>query len=340
MKSTFSKLAIMLLVIFNLVACSKDENEPKFKIGLATGLGSLNDRGFNQQAYDGLTEGAAATNSEWEVRESSDLAGLESNIAYFCDQKFDLIITVTYDAAQFTYDAAIAHPDLKFILLDHSFDQLPGNLACITYEVDQVSFPAGFLAAWWAYKTDPNGVVAGFVAGPEIPPILQFTRSFSAGVDHFNNKYGLEVITQGAHATDFNDTLQGANMAESLIQNGADLIFACAGRTGNGALYQALSSGIVAIGVDTDQYIAIPEVGSILLTSCMKRLDQSIYTEIISFSQGAFHGGTTLSGNLENQGVELAPFHDFDNQVPDSIKVALSEIKQGIINGSINTGAK
>lgn len=338
MNNSIVGMAALLCLVMILSSCTKNESSETLKIGLVTGLGSLNDRGFNQQAYDGLIAGAAETKSEWEVRESNTLPELESNIAYFCDQKFDVIITLTYDAAQFTMDAAIAHPDIKFIQLDYSFSELPANLACITYQVDQVSFPAGFLAAYWAIKVNPSGAGVGYVAGPEIPPILQFTQSFSAGIDYFNSQYGLDVNTYGAYASDFNDTLQGAHLADSLIQAGADVIFACAGKTGNGALYQAKNSGVTGIGVDTDQYLTIPEVGNILLTSCMKRLDESIYHEIISISNGQFHGGTTTIANLTSNGVELAPFHEYENQIPDSIKTALSGIRQGIINGFINTG--
>ena len=331
---------IMLILVFStvFVSCKKDKDPETLKIGLVTGLGTLTDRGFNQQAYEGLLTAAAETNSEWDVRESLNLDQVESNIAYFCDNKFDVIITMTYDASQVTQDAALAHPDIKFILLDHSIADPPANLACVTYQIDQVSFQAGFLAAWWADKVNHSEAMVGYVAGPQIPNILQFTQSLSAGIDYFNNQYALAVNISGAYATAFNDTLQGAQMAGLLIQDGADIIFACAGKTGNGALYQAKNSGVVSIGVDTDQYLTIPEVGSILLTSCMKRLDQSIYQEILAISAGQFHGGTTTIASLTSNGVELAPFHDFENQVPDSIRLALSNIRQGIINGSINTG--
>ena len=150
----------------------------------------------------------------------------------------------------------------------------------------------------------------------------------------------MNVEALGAHAGNFDDTLQGAHLADSLIQSGADLIFACAGKTGNGALYQAKISGKQGIGVDTDQYLTIPEVGDILLTSCMKRLDISIHDEIIAISQNQFHGGTSITTNLTSNGVQLAPFHDFENQIPDSIKTVLGEIRQGIINGTVNTGWK
>jgi basic membrane protein A len=331
-------LLLIMVVVTMIMSCRKDTETKPLKVGLVLGFGSISDKGFNQMAYEGLLSAHEEMGLEWEIKESAAAVDFANNIAWFANKKFDVIVTLGYDAAQATLLAAAAHPEIKFILLDHSFDEIPSNLACITYQIDQVAFPAGFLAAYWANRTDATDAKAGNVAGPEIPPILQFTESFASGVAYFNNQYAREVIVNRLYATSFVDTLEGANLAESLIQGGADVIFACAGTTGNGALYQARNSGIAGIGVDTDQYFTIPDVGGILLTSCMKRLDQSLYNELVAIGKGAYHGGTTTVGNLSNNGVALAPFHNYENQIPDSIKTALSLIRQGIEDGSISTG--
>lgn len=338
MKKALFLILLIPSLVTTFISCDKDEDTKPLKVGLVLSFGTISDKGFNQMAYEGLLNAQDEMQLEWEIKESSAVADISSNIAYFAANNFDVIVTLGFDASQPTLDAANAHPEIKFVLLDASFAEIPANLACITYQIDQVSFPAGFLAAYWANQTDPTDAKVGNVAGPEIPPILQFTESFASGVDYFNTLYTREVMVNGIYATSFLDTLEGANLAESLILSGADVIFACAGTTGNGALYQAKNSGIAGIGVDTDQYFTIPDVGDILLTSCMKRLDQSLYSELIAIGNGEFHGGTTSVGNLTNNGVELAPFHNYENQIPDSIKTALSTIRQGIVNGSISTG--
>lgn len=338
----FKRLLVpmVLIAIMLVVSCKKDERPAPIKVGLVTGFGNINDRGFNQQAYEGLLAAAGEVNLEWEVKEISSVSDIENNIAYFAGKNFDVIITLTYDAAQPTLDAAYLYPEIKFLLLDYSFASLPANMACITYEVDQASFPCGFLAASWAQKVNPSAAKVGYVAGPDTPPIQQFTKSFRAGVEYFKQRYGLNVSVLGANANSFNDTIQGAHLADSLMQLGAEVIFACAGKSGNGALYQAKNAGKVAIGVDVDQYLTIPEVGNILLTSCMKKMGDGIIQEIVSISKGEFHGGQTIISNLENNGVDLAPYHDFQNLIPDSTKTAILEIKQGIISGTIATGWK
>jgi len=70
----------------------------------------------------------------------------------------------------------------------------------------------------------------------------------------------------------------------------------------------------------------------------MKELTVVTYGILDDYFYGKFAVGTTVHANFGNNGVGLAPFHDFDAQIPDSVKNELSFIKAGIINGSIKTG--
>lgn len=340
MKKLFllSLVAGILLPMLILTSCKKDDKKESLKVGLVLGIGSLDDKGFNQQAYEGLLAAAEEISIAWEVRESGSEEDLISNINYFTCKGVDVVITLGFQVAQPTLDAAYSFPGIKFLLLDYSFPDLPANMACVTFQVDQASFPCGFLAAYQALSKNPLNPVAGYVAGPDYPGIRQFTKSYSAGVAYFNSLYGQNVTVKGANAGNFDDTLRGAQLADSLMQLETEVIFACAGKTGNGALYKVLEKGKTAIGVDTDQHESIPQVGSVLLTSCMKHLNEAVINEIKLISCGEYSGGQTINYNLINKGVGLAPYHDFETLIPDSIKQAVLDIRQGIINGTIGTG--
>ena len=142
----------------------------------------------------------------------------------------------------------------------------------------------------------------------------------------------------GYYATSFTDSLQGARLADSLITKNASVIFAFAGTTGNGALYKVKDAGKWAIGVDVDQYISIPKVGPVLLTSSMKALNVMVYNAIYGYCNSVFAGGTVVHGKLSNNGVGIAPFHNYDALIPDSIETALVSIETGIKDGTIKTG--
>jgi basic membrane protein A len=331
-------MILSLLCSHLFTGCKKDAGTLPLRVGLVTGIGTLNDRGFNQQAYEGVVAASGIVNLEYEVRESSSAADIVSNIRYLVNKKVDLIITLGFDAAQPSLDAALANPSVKFLLLDYSFSSLPLNIACVQFRVDQASFPCGFLAAYLAFLKNPGNPIAGFVAGPDIPPIQQFAMSYVSGVRYFNDKYNRKVMVTGNSVSSFTDTLRGAQVADSLISVGAEVIFAFAGKSGNGALYKVKEKGKAAIGVDTDQFLTIPDIGNILITSCMKRLDTAIKSEILLISGGQFHGGQTITLSLKDKGVDLAPYHAFDPLLPDSIKQAVLDIKLGIANGTIATG--
>jgi len=331
-------LLLTTFLFFLFLSCVKKDEQPTLKVGLAGAVGGFDDRGFNEMALFGLMSAASMVPIPWEARVSGSAALIDSNIRYFVRNDFDLIITVGYEAAKATMDAAIANPSRKFLLLDYSFESVPQNMICAVFSVDQASFPCGFLAAYWAYHKDTVNPIVCYVAGPSIPGIDQFTVSYTKGVEYFNTKYHRSVLVTGANAANFGDTVQGAFLADSLIQLGGEVVFACAGKTGNGALYKAKERGKAGIGVDVDQYYSIPQVGSCLLTSCRKNLDQVIQAEIINTYNGQFRGGNIFQWTLAMQGVGLAGYHDFENAIPDTIKQAVIAIKTGIINGTISTG--
>ncbi|HBB91210.1 MAG: hypothetical protein A2X22_14155 [Bacteroidetes bacterium GWF2_49_14] len=331
---------VVFSVCFTLVllfsSCKDDPPVPK--IGLVSGLGGFDDRGFNQDILSGFLEAQEEFGFEGDALACELEGDIATNIGVLVAYGYDLIITCGFHAAVPTLHAAEANPDIDFVILDYVYEEPVANIQCVIFEVDQSSFPCGFLAAWWADKENPESPRTGFVGGPEIYEILQFSQSYVKGVEYFNSKYNRSVEVSGFFASSFTDTLMGAQLADSAIRQGASVIFAFAGQTGNGALYQAKESGKWAIGVDVDQYISIPAVGSVLLTSCMKNLGQMLFDVLESYHAESWQGGTAVSGNLLNGGVGLAPFHDFEAVIPDSIRTALTRIEEGIIDGTIETG--
>ncbi|MFA6126715.1 MAG: BMP family ABC transporter substrate-binding protein [Bacteroidales bacterium] len=332
-------LILPFTIILLLPSC-RPTPDPILKIGLVSGFGGFHDRGFNQNILDGYLLAKDQYSFFGETREIITEAEIGTNIDNFLSAGFNLIITAGFNAAQATIDAAKAHPETDFLILDYAVENPPANLLCVLFDVDESSFPCGFLAAYWANRQDPLHPVAGFVAGPAIPEIRQFSDSYTHGIEYFNQKYHKDVRWEGYFANSFADTLQGAILADSLLRQNASVIFAFAGKTGNGALYKVKEAGKWAIGVDVDQYISIPEVGPVLLTSCVKLLNSTVYSILVSYFNETFAGGQIMHYNLNNNGVGMAPLHDFKAAIPDSIEMELVAIEAGIKKGEISTGWK
>ena len=233
--------------------------------------------------------------------------------------------------------AAKKYPNSKFVLVDTEISEAQTNVISILFSVDEAAYPLGFLSAWWADKQGAENPATCYVGALEIPQIMQFAEPFGNGVISYNEKYEKNVAHFGAYAGDFFNADLGKHLADSLVLLGAEVIFGVGSETGNGALLKAKELGKVGIGVDVDQYISFPEVSDILLSSAMKGLGNAIYAVVKSFNNDGFTGGVYL-GNLSNEGVGIASYHDFENQIPDSIKLEIEKIKTGIIDGSISTG--
>jgi len=161
---------------------------------------------------------------------------------HFLTHGFDLIITAGFDAAQSTVNAANTNPGTDFVIIDYSMTSPPSNLLCAVFDVDQASFPCGFLAAWWAYKQNYSNPVAGFVAGPRylksassrwvIPTELPISITCI-----------IKMLFTGLLCKLLFRHPSGAKLADSLLQQNASIVFAFAGKTGNGALYKVKEAG-------------------------------------------------------------------------------------------------
>jgi basic membrane protein A and related proteins len=335
---------LSLVLLIHLSSCSSKEDSseipsiPAPKVGLISGVGGFNDRGFNQLALSGLQRAAKDLGVKTSSRESLDTSDFTPNINALIQEGYDLIILLGFEASGAVSAAAKANPGIHFALLDYSENNIPFNLLYYVYQVDQSAFLCGFLGAYWAQLKDPANPMACWIGGLDIPVIEQFKTGYQGGIKYFNDKYMKSVGISGFFATSFSDTLQGAKLADSLILQGADVIFPFAGKTGNGALYKMKEKGKWGIGVDLDQYTSIPAVSDILLTSCLKKIDNTIYDIIYYTGKDGFTGRKISYGSLGTYDVGIAPYHDYDALIPDTIKNEIELIRSGIIDGTINTG--
>ena len=131
--------------------------------------------------------------------------------------------------------------------------------------------------------------------------------------------------------TTFVDPEWGAASADAMAKEGVDVVFGCGGITGNGALVAAAEAGLYTIGVDTDQYLTLPEAAPRMLSSAMKLITPGVFELLQSARNNNFPSGNYLGD------VSYAPFHDLDNQVPQEVKTAMEEIHAGLLDGSIET---
>ncbi|WP_419943950.1 BMP family ABC transporter substrate-binding protein [Candidatus Poriferisodalis sp.] len=327
-----TKLLVLALAVVALLAagCAGDDDGDAFKIGVVTDTGKVDDKSFNQSAWEGAQQAAAALGVEADYIETEEAKDYENNIGLFVEDGANVIITVGFGLGDATIAAAQANPDIFFIGVDQFQGEALPNLAGLIFPEDQSGFLAGALAGM---LTETN--IVGAVLGTDlVPPVVAFKEGWEHGARYTNS--AVETISTyhpGGLDVAFGDPDWGAATARQALDQGADIIFGAGGATGNGALIEIASQeGAYCVGVDTDQWNTVPEAQPCLVTSAMKLITPGVADLIAQAESGDFAGGNYLGE------VGLAPFHDFDDIVTDDMRATLDDVLAGLNAGEIDTG--
>lgn len=334
MKKSIKKLiALAMASTVVLAGCgSKSSKTPggnnsksSIKVGMVTDLGSVNDKSFNQSAWEGLQKLQKDLGYEVKYLEPKSDAEVVPNLLQFVNNGYDLTWATAFTLADAVKDIAKTNPNAKLGIVDS--DIVVPNVAAVSFKEEEGSFLVGVIAG---LKTKTNKV--GFVGGMEIPVIKRFEAGFKAGVKAVNPNAKVIVNYTGV----FNRVDMGKSAAATIYNGGADIIFHAAGLTGNGVFNEAqerFNNGkqVWVIGVDKDQSLTFGN--DITLTSMMKNVDQAVYQISKSLQDGNFPGGKVTYLGLKENGVGIAPTSE--KNVGSDILKTVEEYKQKIINGEI-----
>lgn len=313
-----------------------------------TDTGGIDDKSFNQTAYQGLIEAQDKLNVEQKFLESTTPNDFTPNIDAFIQEGCDIIITVGFLLGGATATAAQQNPDQKFAIVDFDFtnpntgkDVKFPNVRELVFSTDQAAFLAGYLAAGMT-KTKKLGTFGGV----NIPPVTVYMSGFEAGMNLYNKKHHDNVQLlgwntksgNGLFTGDFENQDNGRRVTESLLEEGADIIMPVAGPVGLGAAAAVQDSGQGhMIWIDTDGCVTAPEYCSLFLTSVKKNMNVAVFDTVKQTINGNYKGGLYV-GTLKNKGVALAPYHDFESSIPAKLKQEIKGLKKRIEAGKLKTG--
>jgi basic membrane protein A and related proteins len=306
------------------------------KVGLVTDTGGVNDHSFNQLAWEGIQKASEEMGFEVKFIESGKPTDYETNIDALATEGYNVIITVGSRMGDATALKARQYPNIRFAIIDHAYsDGGLTNVTSLMFAEDQAGFLAGVLAGGMSR----SGFVCS-VSSLLTPASERYMKSFFGGAAwqagdniQFMNNY-INIQTANENVPSFTDLTQGKETALNLIGQGCDVVFVVGGSTVNGALLAAKESYLPAIGADVDQYNTNPEVQDTLLSSAQKNVDVAVYNYLRTVADGSVKAGISTA-TLQNGGVGLAPFHDWDSKIPADLKAQIQKASDGIIDGSI-----
>jgi basic membrane protein A len=326
------------------------------KIGVVTDIGTLNDKNFNEYSFKGAEAGAAAIGAQAPTAiVPASAAEYASSIKSFIDQKFDVIVTVGFNLASGTVQAAHDNPNTWFIGVDQSpicvtADGLPdATFACagdaktllpkyisVNFAEDQAGYLAGIVAAGASTKNE-----IGAIGGTSVcAPCVRYIQGYELGAKSV--KADIKVVS--AYVTNdfsnaaFQDQAGGKLFAEGFLKTNknVDVLFQVAGLTGNGVLDAACDAKILGIGVDVDQYRSYPNAAPCLLTSATKSLELAVSETLKQVAASTATPGDVLY-DAKNDGIGVAVGHDNSNHWAADSQTKINAALAGMKDGSLKT---
>ena len=299
-----------------------DEKDPKdLKVALVL-PGSANDKGWNQEAYDGL-EKIKDLGCETAYSENVQASDYETIFRGYADQGFNVVFghgTEFEDAAE---KVAEDYPDTIFCITSSDISQDP-NVCSLQNLNNEQGFIAGVVAA---LATESKKVAA--IGGMEIPSIQSYIMGFEQGVEYVDN--GTEALT--AYTGDFSDATKVKEQANAFIEQGADIVSQDADEAGLG-LFEAIKDapdGVYAIGAVKDQYDECP--GKVL-TSATNQISDGMKVAIEDYIKEGLEAKCYKFGIKEGV-IGLADYHDCADVLTDDEKQFVTDTMDKIANGEI-----
>ena len=310
----------------------------QINVGIVFDIGGKNDRSFNAAAWEGVQRAEKDLPICLYDVEPGNPNSIEPAMRAFAEKNFDLIVGIGFAQGPIMQKVAADYPNLKFAIVDGVITDKDGkplpNVASLVFREHEGSYLVGMIAA----EKSKTGVL-GFVGGMDIPLIHKFETGYEEGAKSVNPN--IKVVTNFVGVTDsaWNNPGKGKELALNQIEKGADVIFTAAGNSGLGAFDAVEQYGVNAdgeankfvIGVDSNQNGVKP---GFVLTSMVKRVDNSVYDVVKEVLGGGFKGGFHVFG-LDKDGVAFAMDKNNEKLISQDILLKVEESKKKIIAGEI-----
>jgi basic membrane protein A len=363
MRKRFLRFVVPLLLLgIVAAACGGDEDTPAasgatgdtgttgatgaecnadIKVGIAFDVGGLGDKSFNDAANAGVLQAIAdgLVCEENVVTNEANASGSDrtQNIQALADAGFNLVVGVGFAFSPDINTLALDFTDTSFMIVDGyatcgtacglDNDGLP-NVADFTFKEQEGSFLVGAAAA---LKCGCDTI--GFLGGQTGPLIQKFEAGYTAGAKAVNPNMNVLVEYIGDDVGAFNDPVKGEALSTKMYDDGAEIIYHASGASGAGLFTAAVKADLLAIGVDSDQYLtASPEQQPLILTSMLKRVDTAVYNAIDQVGSDSFAAGATVFG-LAEDGIDYSKSNP--DQLTQDIIDQLEEFRTQILSGDI-----
>lgn len=305
------------------------ESESK-KAAIILGVGGLGDQSYNDLAYEGMKNAENELGIAFDYAEPKAMAEFEVHLREMASEgQYIVIVCVGFEQVDALTTVADEFPDQKFAILDGSVDK--PNVASFLSKEEEGSFLIGALAGLMKLEAENYGLsnnqVLGFVGALDVPVIRKFHAGFLAGAKYVNPD--IEVLNDIVGG--FSDVTTAKEIALTMNNKGADIIYHAAGGSGMGVFQAAAENDFIAMGVNSNQNYIDPDH---IVASMLKRIDVAAFTVVKEASEGILQTGGITELGLNDEGVGYT-IEGTNIKVSDSTIEKVEEIKQKVIDGEL-----
>ncbi|WP_114578299.1 BMP family protein [Saliphagus sp. LR7] len=310
------------------------------EVAMVSSPAGFDDDAFNDEALAGLQEAASEYGFGIRTIQATQPERYESVQADAAEEGHDLVVCASdYHTDALSTNAA-TYPDQNWMLINNAI-QGADNVSGWIERNDQLSFLAGVVAGTMTgerfhhnrYRTDPESATVGFVGGEESDLLRAFERSYVEGARWANED--VEVLS--GYGGSFEDPAGADRVASAQIDDGADVVWHAAAGAGEGVFAAADRRGRFALGVDTDQSVAVEEYADVILGSAVKAVDSATYRVAKAVVEDEFEevvGERTLS--VANGGVGFVVGREFEDRLPEGVLEAVGDAEDALEEGRVD----
>lgn len=312
---------------------AENGNNNEYKVALLI-PGNLGDKSFFDASRDAINSIESELGVETAMVEmGTDVSKYFATYQDYCEQDYDLILTISTAGDDILKQAAEQYPDQKFINLDTDTTGFPENVLAVTTKSNEMSFLAGVVAALKAEELGSD--LIGFIGGMDLPGINYFLVGYIEGAQYINPDINVSTSYIGS----FTDTASAKELANIMYNNGVSIIYQAAGAAGIGVIESATELDKIAIGVDADQALALeesaPNQAEHIITSAVKQIPVYAVDLVEQDMNGELTFGEEIKLGLEEDGVGIAKNQYYENLMTEENRAKVDEAEEAVKAGEV-----
>ncbi|MDR1193632.1 MAG: BMP family ABC transporter substrate-binding protein [Peptococcaceae bacterium] len=256
----------------------------------------------------------------------------------YCEQDYDLILTVSAPINDVLTEIAAEYPGQKFMNVACGAEmEVPENVYVMESDMGEMGYLAGVAAALKVGELGENKI--GFIGGMDIPDINQFLIGYIDGARYINP----DIKVAYAFVGDFADPSKAKETALVMYAD-IPVIYQAAGGSGLGVFSAAKEltqrgKPRFAIGVDSDQAMELkdsdPEAANLIITSTVKQISESTLNAVARYLQNEVAWGVQDRNGLRDKAISLSKNEFYEKLLSAEDRQVVEEVEAKLIAGEI-----